>query len=105
MRISDWSSDVCSSDLRRAAGPCPPQEEVWSIPRLAPRGMGTIATGPNPGRQKDAGEKSAVSRLTSPTGVPIRRALGTQSGQGYHAHLNPMVLYLDRKSTRLNSSH
>src|SRR3546814_2614426 len=24
MRISDWSSDVCSSDLRRTMSPCPP---------------------------------------------------------------------------------
>lgn len=35
-----------------------------------------------------------MSRLTSPTGVPISHAVGTQSGQGYHAHLNAMVLYL-----------
>src|SRR3546814_12424571 len=27
MRISDWSSDVCSSDLRRLRDPCPPGGE------------------------------------------------------------------------------
>src|SRR3546814_18161827 len=39
MRISDWSSDVCSSDLRQGATPCPfPQE------RLQPRALRPLST-------------------------------------------------------------
>src|SRR3546814_2983409 len=30
MRISDWSSDVCSSDLRHPAVPCPTPSGGWT---------------------------------------------------------------------------
>src|SRR3546814_9128962 len=30
MRISDWSSDVCSSDL------CPTRVNIWQVPRTSP---------------------------------------------------------------------
>src|SRR3546814_18254070 len=54
MRISDWSSDVCSSDLdadrqRRAsaaAAAAPPRRPVaHPMPRVAPRGAGRAAVG------------------------------------------------------------
>src|SRR3546814_9886176 len=36
MRISDWSSDVCSSDLYRATGGAGPAAEEIAVMRLAP---------------------------------------------------------------------
>src|SRR3546814_13060452 len=43
MRISDWSSDVCSSDLRRPGGLTPPDQVAQLVrfpsgPFLAPQG-------------------------------------------------------------------
>src|SRR3546814_17778115 len=35
MRISDWSSDVCSSDLELCAGLCPAHPAVAILQRLA----------------------------------------------------------------------
>src|SRR3546814_17829853 len=47
MRISDWSSDVCSSDLRRRGGQ---QPAVQGIPRL-PRPPHHPALAATPGRR------------------------------------------------------
>src|SRR3546814_20494877 len=42
MRISDWSSDVCSSDLPRPPTP----EKVTVQPKLSPKAEGKAATSP-----------------------------------------------------------
>src|SRR3546814_10593750 len=72
MRISDWSSDVCSSDLHRWCSECLIVGEA--IDREALR-VQVAALG-----------ASSVVVAGSPTRVRV------------HAHV-------DRKSTRLNSSH
>src|SRR3546814_10847712 len=51
MRISDWSSDVCSSDLR---------ERLYPLPRRQPRGYGS--------------EQALVQLLRSVHGVLARRS-------------------------------
>src|SRR3546814_6820712 len=98
MRISDWSSDVCSSDLLIEAGPV----------RLA-----------------DAAQESDLSLgrfrhlFTAEIGMPFQRyvlwrrlliafdAIGGQHSATEAAHMAGFSdsAHLDRKSTRLNSSH
>src|SRR3546814_9879354 len=81
MRISDWSSDVCSSDL--------PHAEPFALPCAQGRvGVG-LAFHANPERSK------APSRPPLQTGEGTERALRHRT----LAHRR------DRKSTRLNSSH
>src|SRR3546814_6487701 len=56
MRISDWSSDVCSSDLNSANGPCraasTPQLSTASIAPGRARSLSTSISRPRPARRK-----------------------------------------------------
>src|SRR3546814_5061493 len=83
MRISDWSSDVCSSDLDplRRAG------DERDLPRDGAARVGGGAT-----RLRDRGERD-VERRTLP--ISLRLAVG-RLGQPADR---------DRKSTRLNPRH
>src|SRR3546814_3454602 len=113
MRISDWSSDVCSSDLLT-----PEQREAL-------RGSMTIADGDLPdiaesliGRgNMTADERAAVDGLRREgqvaAGSPFKPGI---AGDSVHAEMIDARLaellqpverrpYRDRKSTRLNSSH
>src|SRR3546814_9826828 len=102
MRISDWSSDVCSSDLRsqhgqhHAADPgdasAQPEDEGVYQPRIDPHGGG--------------GGAILVDRADQQAGAghggAALMAAGGMSGLGAPHHTQPPG---DRKSTRLNSSH
>src|SRR3546814_4412820 len=98
MRISDWSSDVCSSDLngvlptwgrrggfesRRGGGICKVLQE-----RLQPRALPWPLT---LRRQGEAGR--GLSRLAAKPKAPLPSPPLPSQGRE------------DRKSTRLNSSH
>src|SRR3546814_5421364 len=102
MRISDWSSDVCSSDLGQRHGLTSPHDDVT-------------------GRPSDAGEHVAQAGST-PTGIAVGPehlgqlvAVHTSAAHrealhyvGRHPHRPSHVLTASvevRKSTRLNSSH
>src|SRR3546814_9942359 len=87
MRIRDWSSDVCSSDLRGPGGT--PRPHCGRSP-LVRAGLGAVyrcAVGPGRARWPDDGV-SPCNRVVV--------AAGPHGPRGYGA---------DRKSTRLNSSH
>src|SRR3546814_4589439 len=93
MRISDWSSDVCSSDLKDAA-----HDIALRIARTAPRIEGMHVYGP------------ALAPLAMLRGrhrfrllVHARRALDVQDV--IRDWLGGLVWKPDRKSTRLNYSH
>src|SRR3546814_4587516 len=82
MRISDWSSDVCSSDLCSA----------WALVHRSRASAGVPTT--------TAHAAAAARRRRNFMGFP--RLLGGLTGRqaiGHH------VVIGDRKSTRLNSSH
>src|SRR3546814_4087124 len=88
MRISDWSSDVCSSDLGGASG----YSQTVECARITEGGNLGIGTGA-PVSRLHVKSNNEIARLetTVPRGV----------GQGFLGFADPT----DRKSTRLNSSH
>src|SRR3546814_8686565 len=107
MRISDWSSDVCSSDLpgRRAA--VPRQNLCFfkvHVHRMRPGGTG-IAVTPDFGgsllrecRRDGRVHELAIDRPQAHVMVEYPLALG-------HHFAEVNLGEGDRKSTRLNSSH
>src|SRR3546814_5045986 len=133
MRISGWSSDVCSSDLAMvgddggAAHPLRPQAEAKALPGSPPkdRARDDEEQAAQPG---DAGHPfAAVAReemvveieypqfgplpLARPASHDTPRLVGVESGalaQGEAPLMQTeavMSIDEDRKSTRLNSSH
>src|SRR3546814_7418593 len=132
MRISDWSSDVCSSDLfalviavehgeRDAIGPSPiavPQRDDAGPRRRFEHQRGTIARN----RARMAFEPEAVIGKAPPAetiariagGLTQGAAIGTRRAHAgmvgdlqdrFRQHLRALSHHGDRKSTRLNSSH
>src|SRR3546814_5758562 len=117
MRISDWSSDVCSSDLwagavlrlhRRAASEPPRsapllRRSIPTRPHCWPKAASTVL----PSR----GNRLWRPSMTQPDGNVVASRVGTActqlTGKGYCV-LEDVVdagEIEDRKSTRLNSSH
>src|SRR3546814_5826930 len=101
MRISDWSSDVCSSDLIPEGHDDPQKEEDQQEPgrrteKPVKKPANQCATGDSPDQFRQHAITEAVSLIH-----PLLRA----------ARPDRLVLVclpeplLDRKSTRLNSSH
>src|SRR3546814_8959275 len=127
LRISDWSSDVCSSDLRRSGWCACDTSDRWSPASSARRTSEAIANGEHrhprredrpaqppatgKGRHRQAAqpiERAAVSRdrvAEDPAEIgrehhaESRKPAGTVKTGRQAAHIR------DRKSTRLNSSH
>src|SRR3546814_5725649 len=125
MRISDWSSDVCSSDLTRCCGSQPVSavaeplsssalRKAWETKGLSPAQASHAAAGTSAMRLT-----TFTARLSLPSGMvlspellfilsdepgrPPDKAQG-RSGRRSIRLQEPGVLQ-DRKSTRLNSSH
>src|SRR3546814_3023355 len=122
MRISDWSSDVCSSDLHKGYGP-----NCWGLTACdGDAGYGAF----NP--EEDRGVIAPTAALSAMPYTPqesmatlryFYEELGGEiwgrhgfvdafnRSQGWVANSNlaidqgPVVVMIDRKSTRLNSSH
>src|SRR3546814_6731479 len=107
MRISDSSSDVCSSDLAKALGYAAGQQDAWS---KQVDGWGTVAT-TTAQQQVDRAIPADVLELAAEL-ERAPRHLGIHSG-GMVICDRPIVevcpvewaRMTDRKSTRLNSSH
>src|SRR3546814_1882665 len=105
MRISDWSSDVCSSDLvrRHLDFSCRGHRLAASIDE------GRMDTGlliVSGGNELRSGAHRGMAKLAARLardGFPVfrfdRRGVGDSEGE------NGGFLSSDRKSTRLNSSH
>src|SRR3546814_1493517 len=111
MRISDWSSDVCSSDLQigvdRVFGACVHQMQQHAAPLdMAKEAVPDADAVGSPFDQAgDVGDHELAAL------VAHHAKLGFQRGEGIVAHLRLGIGDgieeggLDRKSTRLNSSH
>src|SRR3546814_2378310 len=116
MRISDWSSDVCSSDLGRAAH----RPRRRRAPRRDAGGFAALGRplphfphrdAPGGGVLGDGAEGGKVSALPSGSlrdaalaaAVALTGWQGLVWATGVPAFILPGPL--DRKSTRLNSSH
>src|SRR3546814_5785275 len=102
MRISDWSSDVCSSDLAND-----PSSQIPTVTVMQP-GSNTIvrdisATGTIAARREMpvgvAGEGGRVTRVLVDAGTWVK------AGQVLATVDRSVQSETDRKSTRLNSSH
>src|SRR3546814_7680680 len=89
MRISDWSSDVCSSDLAGGQKGAGDDAEVHGRGDVGEDRAGQRAAGKRPGPEGVGAEVDAGGggQLAAPEGVAEADVPG------------------DRKSTRLNSSH
>src|SRR3546814_6282563 len=112
MRISDWSSDVCSSDLVIASHNQGKVREIGDL--LAPYGVETVSAGalglpepPETGtsfianaelKAREAADLSGLPALADDSGLCVE-ALGGEPG------IFSARWAGDRKSTRLNSSH
>src|SRR3546814_6001034 len=107
MRISDWSSDVCSSDLTLTSVTGYSLNDFRSIDdaNATFQGLAQLATG-----RSDVGAISYFSvnsrkfsqelRLVSPSDRPLEWLIGA-----FYTNEKNKPFYKDRKSTRLNSSH
>src|SRR3546814_10838361 len=97
MRISDWSSDVCSSDLQSAEWRHV-QAELQAGKKLVKLFYGLTSISP-------LGQGDAHERIIK----AIYKAAGWDLADERFLQLQGLVaafpLSLDRKSTRLNSSH
>src|SRR3546814_8720876 len=110
MRISDWSSDVCSSDLStgRIVGIAPDRMSITvRDPLRLELGIDYAVsfTIPNPDYAPDADADRDGVETTLPTIAESITLTNAAAQRG-----NVTTLYLaqalpDRKSTRLNSSH
>src|SRR3546814_1286499 len=103
MRISDWSSDVCSSDLDITAG----KVQEYRAHRQTSR------VDPKTGKPKKPARATLHGEI-----VTLRQVLKTANRKGWIAAIPDMsapyktsgkvehrAWFSDRKSTRLNSSH
>src|SRR3546814_2905833 len=96
MRISDWSSDVCSSDLRYwnaivgnggQESQCGWCKDKWGLSwQITPRQLMDIYSDPDP-----AATQRAFEAMMGMQKIDIAKIEAARRG--------------DRKSTRLNSSH
>src|SRR3546814_7181180 len=89
MRISDWSSDVCSSDLRR-------RRVIAHDAKVAFAGHRAVY------------RVAAIKRQAVGGGLHVLPAEGHLGLAEAQAKILPLVeedVRIDRKSTRLNSSH
>src|SRR3546814_10047031 len=99
MRISDWSSDVCSSDLTIKDGRVE-QSNFHDYPAIMLAEVPPVDVFLIPGDQIPGG--------AGEIGVPVIAPALTASIfalTGKHIRSLPVSKHLDRKSTRLNSSH
>src|SRR3546814_8875950 len=109
MRISDWSSDVCSSDLavlarQRAAERERQREQPWQRGLRAHGLRGVVRV------EQDVGVQVAVAGVAEGDDRQVELArqrldARDQRGKARHRHHHVLVDLADRKSTRLNSSH
>src|SRR3546814_9316816 len=104
MRISDWSSDVCSSDLSLLASTA--AENIRQLPRCLGMCLSiTKCSTSSPESKKDGLLRRAAS--TSPRDLAIisASALGAIFGAGGLGVLHPGIRASQRSATRRSEEH
>src|SRR3546814_1059454 len=104
MRISDWSSDVCSSDLQPLVDD---HHQPVDLAAVAVDGIFVPVLG-IVREMRFLSEHRADARYLEHQPLPADRALhriGGQETPGLFGEVEQDRARLDRKSTRLNSSH
>src|SRR3546814_2808282 len=112
MRISDWSSDVCSSDLHRAR----PKARILVTGCAAQTDSAMFAAMPEVervigNREKfDSASFAANDRAFPESEAPSPGPFTDNNAGGWFSGMDAKVqvsdiMAVDRKSTRLNSSH
>src|SRR3546814_4043414 len=100
MRNSDWSSDVCSSDLKidrvNISSGSFNEVSIYNFKHNAPKWRGNLTL------QQDCGPINVMARGNR-YGPYSRQT--TRAGNAIQHYDPEIMLDLDRKSTRLNSSH
>src|SRR3546814_4791072 len=102
MRISDWSSDVCSSDLDSSGTPMA-EKSVHDDAPSAARIHAFFENAVEPILSDNAGLPVAVGALMAAIAGPA--LLPDSSGHRGLPQGRAIMRETDRKSTRLNSSH
>src|SRR3546814_7274160 len=109
MRISDWSSDVCSSDLQLVAGDAVAQaaRERAELARRQLRGVHHEGVVVQARDQVLAGQFADVTPGVDQRALQRRvaEAIAQRGGVLDLDEIQRAARLLDRKSTRLNSSH
>src|SRR3546814_4084217 len=108
MRISDWSSDVCSSDLTALQGRIKPfahlvRTDPWGYPLVYPAGAFIVATGSD---RRETGTHYTPKLLTEAIVTEALTPIAyVGPAKGTPREQWTLKSSADRKSTRLNSSH
>src|SRR3546814_3839972 len=104
MRISDWSSDVCSSDLLEIRRSFTFKQDVAKAPDPSQkRGWGRCQCGRSSAFNRSGGIDDATRlRLCEKNVIRFHE---TSAGLVSPLRLAEASMSRDRKSTRLNSSH
>src|SRR3546814_9385754 len=110
MRISDWSSDVCSSDLRERRGPLDYRPNAFGRRRRAADPPQPAMAQPSQLREGAAllnGIEALRERARTVLDAATWQYLeaGTDDGISTQWAADARQQLADRKSTRLNSSH
>src|SRR3546814_2873338 len=98
MRISDWSSDVCSSDLTVRDWFHEAGNYVDPLDRAAEALAGEIAG-------TEAVSEAALARRLTTEGISIAESADEEAPMRSFDAARGLLTIKDRKSTRLNSSH
>src|SRR3546814_8590652 len=110
MRISDWSSDVCSSDLFGPTHLTSFSTEERAIVKEATEQF--VATGTAESKLLEEADDIIVDahvrcarELLSKSGAGTIELIGYHGQTVLHRPDRGLTIQIDRKSTRLNSSH
>src|SRR3546814_2771122 len=105
MRISDWSSDVCSSDLQSAMTYA--FDPNFKVQPGEMHQLGIASTGHEELRKRHAAEIAAMTKVWLTAWDPVKQKEVWRVPYARRGSGGALVTggNLDRKSTRLNSSH
>src|SRR3546814_8845303 len=105
MRISDWSSDVCSSDLVQLFG-SEYAMRIWLDPaKLVAYNLSAAEALEAVREQNSQIAGGQIGDQPTAPGAALNATVVTQNRFTRPEQFEQIILRADRKSTRLNSSH